>query len=130
MCWLQIKTQCPEGKRTRYGVMQHLTATLTQDLNRTKVFEVDAVQVNQQTRSDQPERPIAIRFSYRSPEGNKKYVNPFPSRVRTPQHGRHWTPDEQLSRWLARMGMDGPVSWQTRAQCIAAITGAIKPSSS
>ena len=108
--------------------MQHPTATLTQGLNRTKVFEIDAVQVNKQTLSDQPERPIAIRFSYRSPEGNKKYVNTFPGRVRTPQHGRHWTPDEQLSRWLARMGMDGPVSWKTRAQCIAAMTGAIKPS--
>ena len=127
MCWLHINTQCPQGKRTRYGVMQHLTATLTQDLNLTKVFEIDAVQVRKQTRSDQPERPIAIRFSYCSPERKKYYVNTFPGRVSPPQHGNRWTPDDQLSQWLAKMGMDSPVSWQTESQCIAAITKAIKP---
>ena len=107
--------------------MQHLTATLTQDLNLTKVFEIDAVQVRKQTRSDQPERPIAIRFSYCSPERKKNYVNTFPGRVRPPQHGNRWTPDDQLSQWLAKMGMDSPVSWQTESLCIAAITETIKP---
>ena len=115
----------PQGKETRYGVMQHLTATQTQELSLTKVFEIDAVQVRKRTRSDHPEHPIAIRFSYCSPGGQRNQVNTFPGRVSPPQHGNRWTPDDQLSRWLARMGMDSPVSWQTKSQCIEAITGRV-----
>ena len=128
MCWQHINTQCPLGKETRYGVMQHLTATQTQDLSLTKVFEVDAVQVRKRARSDQPDHPIAIRFSYGSPGGQRNQVNTFPGRVNVnpPQHGNRWTPDAQLSQWLAGMGMDSPVSWQTKSHCIAAIAGTVK----
>lgn len=104
MCWQHIKLRCPQGRQTKYGVSQHMTAEHIAETRLAEGFTLVGVRIAKDPHLNQSARTVAITFGYRQSGSDDGTVIIYPGGVLKTPDRAGWMPDGDLANWLASTG--------------------------